>query len=128
MGGYVLDDAGVMLSGYDGKREAYDTARILPRSFLSVFFEFGDGFYRMKKTTKCNQHDKRWFKLNKIKQFKHYDHIISIPKKLVQKCEDLRLGGCPLRGRGVNKSGIFLDHKSFGVSSFYVIFFMGLDV
>ena len=27
VGGYVLDDAGVMLSGYDGKREAYDTAR-----------------------------------------------------------------------------------------------------
>lgn len=26
VGGYVLDAGGVMLSGYDGKREAYDTA------------------------------------------------------------------------------------------------------
>lgn len=26
VGGYVLDSGGVMLSGYDGKRQAYDTA------------------------------------------------------------------------------------------------------
>ena len=29
VGGYVLNDAGVMLSGYDGKREAYDLAPLV---------------------------------------------------------------------------------------------------
>ena len=29
VGGYVLNDAGVMLSGYDGEREAYDLAPLV---------------------------------------------------------------------------------------------------
>ena len=29
VGGYVLNDAGVMLSGYDGQREAYDLAPLV---------------------------------------------------------------------------------------------------
>ena len=29
VGGYVLNDAGVMLSGYDGKRGAYDLAPLV---------------------------------------------------------------------------------------------------
>jgi len=43
VGGYVLDDTGVMLSGYDGKREAYDTARLLGVRFEDTaggFLEF----------------------------------------------------------------------------------------
>eukprot|EP00913_Durusdinium_trenchii_P003162 g2923.t1 len=37
VGGYVLDSGGVMLSGYDGKRQAYDTAGL-----VGVRFEDGE--------------------------------------------------------------------------------------
>lgn len=43
MGGYVLDSGGVMLSGYDGKRQAYDTAGLVGVRFEDIaggFLEF----------------------------------------------------------------------------------------
>ena len=42
VGGYVLNDAGVMLSGYDGKREAYDLAPLVGVRFEERARAIGD--------------------------------------------------------------------------------------
>ena len=44
VGGYVLNDAGVMLSGYDGKREAYDLAPLVGVRFEERARAIGDIF------------------------------------------------------------------------------------
>ena len=42
VGGYVLNDAGVMLFGYDGKREAYDLAPLVGVRFEERARAIGD--------------------------------------------------------------------------------------